>query len=579
MAFGVAPALVTVAFASPARANDPCYDGPPPTWPFVCDLSGLTDPGWHRLPATESYVAWTREDGFGSRSVILDGDKPPCPATPGETRCRIVVASQQHGPCPEPCVSRGQFNDAIDSAAIADGPHLVTVFIEGLPGDPSGGASAWTAIDQTPPAAPSAVDVSEGAGWHSAPDLSLRVTKPPEDGRLEAPITTAWFKLCNAVDRARCAAPQSIGIDPDVSVFTIHTTAPGPGDWVADVWLVDAVGNTQQLNDNDDAHVRYDNRAPQVSISPIDPTDPGNLSARATDDLSGIADGDIQLAPHGTNAWRSVPTTVGRGAIAAQVDDTALPRGTYDERVVATDAAGNVGLAVSEASVAVPFRFESRLRAGFAIVRHVRRGHRRVARVRLVAKKLVRLHRHAQIRGSLTTKEGQPLANARVVVGATRAATGAQPEIVDAVTTDNNGRFTYTTVARESRRLTFTYRGTALRQPARADIDQVVPAASSIHVSRRSILNGDTVVVRGRLKGGHLPPGGKLVSLEAWVRGGWQPIANVRTTPSGAWRASHTFATVAGRARFRFRVAIPHDALYPFAPGASRPVSVVVQGA
>jgi hypothetical protein len=75
-----------------------------------------------------------------------------------------------------------------------------------------------------------------------------------------------------------------------------------------------------------------------------------------------------------------------------------------------------------------------------------------------------------------------------------------------------------------------------------------------------------------------VPPGGKLVALEAWVRGVWQPIANVRTTASGAWRASHTFATVAGRARFRFRVAIPHDALYPFAPAASRPVSVVVQG-
>jgi hypothetical protein len=549
--------------------------------PSACNLQGLTDPGWHSLPATESFTVSYPQQGIASDSIVLDDDKPACPAPPGETRCRIVVAYRAWERCGEPCVSLGHFTEAIPRLpAIPDGPHLLTISLQGWPGYPSGRADAWTNIDATPPPAPPVADVVEGAGWHATPSLSIRVHKPVENPALEAPITGAAYVLCRTDDRGDCTTPQAIpGVDPTARSFILRVTAPRPGDWAADVWLTDSVGNSWALNDNDDAHVRYDNRAPQVSISPIDPTDPGNLSARASDDLSGVADGDVQLAPHGTNAWRSVPTTVGRGAIAAQVDDTALPRGTYDERVVATDAAGNVGLAVSEASVAVPFRFESRLRAGFAIVRHVRRGHRRVARVRLVAKKLVRLHRRAQIRGSLTTKEGQPLANARLVVSATRAATGAQPEVVDAVTTDKNGKFTYTTVARESRRLTFTYGGTALRQPARAELDQVVPAASSIHVSRRSILNGDTVIFRGRLKGGQVPPGGKLVALEAWVRGVWQPIANVRTTPSGAWRASHTFATVAGRARFRFRVAIPHDALYPFAPGASRPVSVVVQGA
>jgi hypothetical protein len=86
------------------------------------------------------------------------------------------------------------------------------------------------------------------------------------------------------------------------------------------------------------------------------------------------------------------------------------------------------------------------------------------------------------------------------------------------------------------------------------------------------------VTFSGRLKGGNVPSGGKLVAMEVLVRGTWQPFANVRTDANGGWHVAHTFTTVAGRARFEFRLAIPHEDTYPFATGRSKRLVVVVSG-
>ncbi|MCW3066397.1 MAG: hypothetical protein JWN32_3569, partial [Solirubrobacterales bacterium] len=362
------------------------------------------------------------------------------------------------------------------------------------------------------------------------------------------------------------------------SVTVSGLSVPNSADWIGRVVLQDAAGNASISASDQSAHLRFDPDPPTVSIAGLDPQDPGRLAASAHDSVSGVNDGEIQLAPHGTNRWRAMPTSVGRSVLVADVDDTTLPRGLYDERAWVKDAAGNVSMDTKTSAVPIPFRFESRLTAGFAVKRTVKKGRRRITRLRLVGSRKVRYNHDADVRGRLVTPDGQPLANARVIVSATPAATGAQPEAVGAVTTDKDGVFAYRTTARESRQLTFAYEGNSIRQPARATVTLTVPASSTIHVSRHSLLNGDTVLFRGRLRGDRVPPGGKLVALEAWVRGLWQPIANVRTDARGRWHAAHTFTTVAGRARFRFRLAIPRDALYPYAAGSSRPVNVVVEG-
>jgi hypothetical protein len=532
--------------------------------PTVANAGGVwATSGWLNTAGGVPRVTYDASDASGvSRARLLVDDQLRSSDDDWSNSCDY----RQPRPCTN--VSGGSF--PLHSDGLADGAHTLTLQAWDAAGNLSS-VSRTLLVDNTPPLAPEAVIETKGAGngWTARNEFALQINKPDEHG--VAPITTAWVQLCPTDGLRPCteSTPSRIGGDQRAVVVS-GLKAPDPADWTARVVLGDAAGNRNPRLDDHSAHLRFDPDPPSVAIGARDPQDPGYLSASVHDSVSGVADGEIELAPHGTQRWRSVPTSVGRAALAAQLDDTSLPNGTYDERVWAKDAAGNISMDTKSAAVAIPFRLGTRLTAGVAL--------KRKKRVRLVSSRRVRYRHAADIRGRLVTPDGQPLANTRLTVTATPAATGARPEVVGAVTTDKDGRFAYRTVARESRQLVFAYQGNSIRRPAKASVNLAVPASSSIRVSRRSLLNGDTVVFRGRLRGGHVPPGGKLVAVEAWVRGVWQPIANVRTDARGSWHASHTFTTVAGRARFRFRLSIPHDALYPFTAGTSRPISVVVRG-
>jgi hypothetical protein len=535
------------------------------------DLWGAA--GWHRLdPGADVTFDAADPSGISRAQLLVDGQLRSSDDR-WDNACNNARA--------KPCADLGGGRFPVHNDGIADGQHTLTLDAWDTAGNLSA-VSTNVLVDNTAPPPPG--DIAEikpaGGAWTPQNDFSVQVRLPEEPAN-EAPIDTALVRLCRVDDPNTCAtaAFEPHSVPSDQQTVTISAlSAPAPGDWTAQVVLEDAAGNANKHAFDHSTQLRFDPDPPSVNIDARDPQDPQRLSVSAADSVSGIADGQIELAPHGTDKWRSLDTVVGKRALVGEIDDTALPRGVYDERAWVKDAAGNIAMDKKSSAVPIPLRFETKLSAGFAVKHTVRKGHRRVTRVRLVSSRKLRYRHHADLQGRLVTPDGQPLAGARVIVTATPAATGAQAEPVGAVTTDKDGRFTYRTVAQESRQLTFSYEGNSIRQPAKASVGLSVPAASSIHVSGRSLLNGDTAVFHGRLRGDHVPPGGKLVALEAWVRGVWQPIANVRTDARGSWRASHTFTTVGGRARFRFRLSIPHDALYPFAAGASRPVDVIVRG-
>jgi hypothetical protein len=84
---------------------------------------------------------------------------------------------------------------------------------------------------------------------------------------------------------------------------------------------------------------------------------------------------------------------------------------------------------------------------------------------------------------------------------------------------------------------------------------------------------------RGRLKGGLIPPGGKLVELQVFTRRRWRTFAQPRASATtGRWSFQYRFEAVRGRVRFRFRARIRREASYPFHVGTSRQVPVTVHG-
>ena len=96
--------------------------------------------------------------------------------------------------------------------------------------------------------------------------------------------------------------------------------------------------------------------------------------------------------------------------------------------------------------------------------------------------------------------------------------------------TDAEGRFTYRVPAGPSRTLRFAYRsaGEPLFACSKA-VAVKVRAPVSLRATPRSIRAGQRVRFRGRLRGGYVPAVGKLVELQAFERGRWRSLRNVRT--------------------------------------------------
>jgi hypothetical protein len=155
---------------------------------------------------------------------------------------------------------------------------------------------------------------------------------------------------------------------------------------------------------------------------------------------------------------------------------------------------------------------------------------------------------------------------------------GARPSALATLSTSASGRFSYVAPAGPSRVLVFRYPGTSTVRPATKEVALLVPAATSLRVSRHFALNGETVTFSGRLRGGPIAASGKLVELQARVRGRWRTFATTAASGRGAWRYGYRFDGTRGRQVYRFRARVPREGSYPYEAGASKRASVTVVG-
>jgi hypothetical protein len=181
------------------------------------------------------------------------------------------------------------------------------------------------------------------------------------------------------------------------------------------------------------------------------------------------------------------------------------------------------------------------------------------------------------VRGRLESGNGEPLPRCSIGV-LTQPRGGRGFRRVATVSSDRDGRFTYRIPRGGSRTLRFRWDGTGLIKPALTELKVLVPARTSIVPSRRFLRNGQSVVFDGRLVGGPVPDGGKLIDLQAFYRGRWRTFATPRTNGAGRWRFRYRFEATRGLVRYRFRARIRREAAYPYELGYSRVVAVSVRG-
>lgn len=525
-----------------------------PTPPSLSNPRGdlWTNTGW---VSGSRDVAFDASDGAGiRRNAISIDDQPVATFT---YACDDTRAA--------PCSSQGYAATLDTTKVTPDGAHKLTLETTDAAGNPAQ-LTRTIQVDNTAPPAPDGVVVDGGDGWRSANGFGVSWSNPATEGL--APIAEADYRICPA-SGTDCITGSRSG---DAITHITDLQLPAAGDWTMTMWLRDAAGNASP-DANGQVHLRFDPTAPTVDFDPPNPSDPTLVSALAADGESAIGDAHVAIRKHGTSIWRTLPSTYDAGRVTARIDDEHLAAGNYDLQAWAKDAAGNERTSTEladggSATVRLPVRVITRIKAGAASA-SLRR-----------ARPVVRTQFGHPIRlsGRLRTAEGNPIANSDVLVYARDQVPGAPWTAVASVKTSRHGFFTYRAPKGVSRTIRFRFGGTATIRPSLRHIKILVPAKTTIRPDHTRLLNGEYVHLRGRVLGGRVPSGGKLVEIQVFLRGHWHTFATTQTGANGGWRYEYRFDGTHGNQTYRMRARLPRESNFPYAIGRSRDIVLRVRG-
>jgi hypothetical protein len=364
---------------------------------------------------------------------------------------------------------------------------------------------------------------------------------------------------------------------------------PTPGQWTVSMFRRDAAGNQSDELASVPVALRYDPDAPQLGFEPPSSTDPTFVAVKATDAVSGVANGVIEMSVAGSGVWQTLPVQRDGDHLTTRIDDAGLAPGPYELRARATDQAGNeastnLRLDAQPMVVNLPLRMVSTLQASFQRPRIVRERIKRHGRTRTVSKRTVVqtqaarviFGESAQITGRLVAPDRSGIAGASVnVVAASPLGTD---EVLAVLQTGVDGTFAYTASGISNRTLRFAYAGSSVILPAQGELSITVPATTDLRLNRHRLRNGQTVIFSGPVRTGPIPAVGKLIEMQVRQPGRWQTFKTVRSDAAGQWQVRYHFTRTFGTVDYRFRVRLPAEAGYPFNAGVSRAVTVRVTG-
>jgi hypothetical protein len=477
---------------------------------------------------------------------------------------------------PRPCDDKW-IRAVFSTLALPQGPNDLYVEVVDGAGNPTQVVHTIRVDNQPPERIRPSLD--GGEGWRNQNLFKIRWSNPSQP---YAPIVRARYRICRA---GSCTDRQVDGL----SVEELPPITLGEaGEHTVQVWLEDEAGNHSfALSASDPVHLRLDQEAPRVAFEPPDPADPLRVAVGVEDRHSGLAGGEIEIRRRGGDGWHTLPTAREGERLVGHLDYERFGSGGYELRARARDRAGNESSTDrradgSVATIEVPVRVATRIRVGLPHATRVRgRGRRRGrgrSRVRLLSQARVRHGRQLELRGWLRNLDGQPIGEATIEVEADSPGDAAGLVPVGFARTDRAGRFSYIVRADRSKLLRFRYPGSSRIQSAARDFVLRVPASTTMRARPRRLLNGETVRLSGRVTTRPVPSNGKLIEVQAFFRGRWRTFSTTRSDGQGRWRFDYRFGATRGRVFYRLRARLPAEGGYPFDPGRSRAVRVLVVG-
>jgi hypothetical protein len=360
-----------------------------------------------------------------------------------------------------------------------------------------------------------------------AADLTLEQTTPPTASNVSGELASA----------AAVAGTSDVAFD---------ASDPGSGVYEA-VFTVDGTVVQRTVIDEDEGRCRNvgqttDGLPAFLYVQPC----PASVSADVGFDTTAVANGEHHLVVSVIDAAGNAATVLDRNVT---IDNPPAPGGA-----LGSDDPGalNGRNASSRATLTV--------------------GWSNTASARLVS----RYGRVHTIVGRLTAADGAPIEAAQVNVLSTLDYAGARTASLPSVSTGVGGHFVLRLPAgSSSRTLRFEYSDRLDAPPVvTGTLTLSVRACVSLTIAPRAVSVGHSIYFSGRLPGGPVPSGGKLLVLEARsTRGAWLEFDVIRSDARGRFHASYRFK-FPGPADYQFRVLCEAEADYPFATGASPVVGV-----
>ena len=546
-----------------------------PSAPTAGILGGdLMAGSWRR--GTQAVLVSASDSGAGVRfgETKLDGARVGFTEYPCE---KALIEGEWRATRMRPCLTTVSATHPVSTQSFSDGSHSLVHCAADFAANYTCTPARTVRIDNNPPAHPKAVTLADGDGWRRVNDFDLGWENPGQGAA--SPIAGAPWRVVGPA-----------GYDTGVRLAAgtdrrnlANLSVPAAGRYSLQLWLRDEAGN-EDPGTAVTVPLRFDDLRPEVRFS----TEPAEarIEAEVSDPDSGPAGGQILYRRVDADAWNELPTKLvpgDRPELSRLVAPTPeLGFGTFVFRADASDAAGNAAstslradgtqMAIRRVPPAHAPKAKSRLFA------RLRGGHGRGESL------TVPFGAPAMLSGRLTRAAdgaglgGRPL---RVVSRPSRGA--LTPTAVASAETGEQGGFDLRLPPGPSRRITVAFPGDGGLEPAfRRPLELRVRAGVTLRAVPEKLRTGQVVRLAGRVKakGAPIPRRGKLVAIQyrEEATGRWRPVLVTRSDHGGRFRARYRFRYVTGRAAIRLRATALAEERWPYVPGSSPAVTVVVRG-
>jgi hypothetical protein len=488
-----------------------------------------------------------------------------------------------------PCGLTASGSATVDTTRFSDGPHGIHHCATDFAGNGACTPDRTFYVDNNPPAHPRNLALADGDGWRHTNDFDLSWANP-DQGVASAIGGAAW----------RIEGPA--GYDSGLKFTPGHDLSalpnlfvPHAGTYALSVWLRDEAGN-EAASSAVSLPLRFDDLPPGVAFDPppAGAEAPAQIQVQISDAHSGPASGGIRYRRLGSEQWAELPAkfqsgqTADSAQLVARFPDDLAP-GTYVFRADVADAAGNTASTTRRVDgVEMTVRVAPGSGGGSGRAEPDGRGKARIfARLgwhgHVGTELTVPFGTGAMLSGRLVDADGAGLAG-RTLRIVSRPSRGALTRAhVDTISTGAHGGFGFRLTAGTSRRIAVAFAGEAhLDGASRRPLRLRVRGGIDFKVAPGTLRRGESVRFSGRVRtlGTPLPRRGKLVAIQYYEEAAkrWRPVLVTRSDHSGRFHASYRFRYISGTASIRLRAAALSEERWPYAPGASHPVTIRVTG-